>query len=161
MLYRPAEITDIPNIARLRALEWGDPQYWEPRVSGYLSGKQNPQQALKPRTCHVAIDQGSLVGFIAGHLTRRYDCDGELQWINVAPEHRGGGVASALLRLIAAWFTTQNARRICVDVEPDNAMARAFYTRHGAQNLNDHWLLWTDIGIALREDPKPERFPRR
>lgn len=70
-----------------------------------------------------------MVGLVAGHLTRRHACDGELEWINVIPERRGGGIASALLRKLAAWFAEQKASRICVDVEPSNFAARRFYKR--------------------------------
>jgi hypothetical protein len=34
---------------------------------------------------------------------------------------------------------------VCVDVEPENRVARAFYSRHGAVPLNPHWLVWDDI----------------
>jgi len=90
-----------------------------------------------------------LVGFVAGHLTRRYGCQGELEWINVLPERRGAGIASELLRLLAGWFVEQKAFRVCVDVEPSNAVARAFYTRHGAETLSAHWLVWYDIRHVL------------
>ena len=33
-----------------------------------------------------------------------------------------------------------------LDREPDNEKARSFYRRHGAQELNSHWLVWEDIG---------------
>jgi ribosomal protein S18 acetylase RimI-like enzyme len=89
------------------------------------------------------------VGFIAGHLTRRYACDGELEWINVVSDRRGSEIASELLRLLAAWFARHEAFRICVDVDPANTIARRFYTRHGAQSLNDHWLVWNDIKVVL------------
>jgi GNAT superfamily N-acetyltransferase len=138
-------------MARVRALEWGDAEYWENRIAGYLSGRLNPGDALAPRTCYVAVDGLSLAGFAAGHLTRRLACDGELQWINVGSEWRRGGVASGLLRCIARWFLEQGAARVCVDVEPSNAAARAFYARHGAEELNRHWLVWNRICAVLAD----------
>ena len=51
------------------------------------------EHARGPRTCYVAANGGTFVAFAAGHLTSRYACDGELQWINVIPESRGIGVA--------------------------------------------------------------------
>lgn len=69
------------------------------------------------------MDSDRLVGFIAGHLTRRYGCDGELQWVDVISEHRRIGVASELLCLLAEWFVGQKAFRICVNVELANATA--------------------------------------
>src|SRR5438309_4709694 len=56
--------------------------------------------------------------------SRRFACDGELEWINVDQERRGTDVASELLRLLAAWFVEQNAFRICVDVDPDRKSTR-------------------------------------
>ena len=146
--YREAGRSDVPGMARLRAAEWGEEEYWRNRIQGYMDGEHDPQKALKPRVIYVALEGEALVGFIAGHLTQRYACDGELEWINVRPEFRGSGVAVELLRRLAAWFAGQEASRICVDVDPENATARRFYTRHGAERLNDHWLVWTDIGIV-------------
>ena len=145
MLYRSSERADIPGMARIRASEWGRFEFWTNRITGYLNGEHNPQRALPPRSCYVAVGESSVIAFVAGHLTRRHSCDGELQWINVIPERRGAGIASELLRLLAGWFVEQKAFRICVNVDPSNAVARAFYIRHGAEKLNDHWLVWNDI----------------
>jgi len=149
VLYRSAEPGDIAAMARIRASEWGEPHYWEYRIAGYLAGQLNPGQARAPRTCFVAVDESTVIGFAAGHLTTRYSCDGELQWINVINDSRKSGVGSELLRLMASWFVEHEAFRICVDVEPNNAIARAFYTRHGAAQLNKHWLVWTNINTIF------------
>lgn len=151
MHFRQAGKDDVPAMARLRAAGWETEEFWEKRISGYMDCEHHPQKALMPRVIYVACEGDSLVGFIAGHLTRRYECDGELEWIDVIAAHRRSGVASELLRLLAAWFSGQNARRICVDVAPDNTVARRFYTRHDAENLHPHWLVWNDINIVLRK----------
>lgn len=114
-------------------------------MARYLDGLHHPQLALMPRVIYVALEGDSPIGYIAGHLTRRHGCDGELQWIYVVAEGRRGRVASELVRLLAAWFATQGASRICVNVAPGNAGARNFYARHGAENLNEHWMVWSDI----------------
>ena len=118
----------------------------------YLNREHHPQQALMPRVIYVAWEGDALVGYIAGHLTRRYGCDGELQWIYVIPEYRGSGVASELLRLLAAWFMEQDASRVCVDHDPANTVARRFYMRQGALPLNEYWLVWSDIKVVLEAD---------
>jgi ribosomal protein S18 acetylase RimI-like enzyme len=146
--YRQAEESDIPAMARIRAVEWETEEYWRLRIARYLTCELHPQQALLPRVSYVALENESLVGFVAGHLTKRYGCDGELEWINVAPQCRGTGIASELLRLMAAWFVEQEAPRVCVDVEPSNAIARRFYMHHGAEVLNPHWLVWNDIRVV-------------
>jgi ribosomal protein S18 acetylase RimI-like enzyme len=114
----------------------------------YLEGKHHPQHGLTPRVMFVCKENQSTVGYIGGHLTRRYDCDGELQYLYVAHQHRRNGIASQLLALLARWFSEQDASRICVDVEPDNAPARAFYARHGAVDLSDYWMVWPDVTVA-------------
>lgn len=109
----------------------------------YLEGKHHPQCALPPRVIFVGLDRHSVIGYIGGHLTERYDCDGELQYLYVVPQHRRSGRASEMLALLAGWFSEHGAARVCVDV--GNPAARAFYTTHGAIELNPHWLVWNDI----------------
>lgn len=149
LVYREAEKSDVPAMARIRAADWGTEEYWNVRISRYLERELHPRNALLPRVIYVAAEDDSLVGLIAGHLTRRHACDGELEWINVVPERRGGEIAPELLCLLAAWFGRHEASRICVDVDPANTIARRFYTRHGAQPLNDHWLVWNNIKVVL------------
>lgn len=149
--YRLTDKTDVPAMARIRAQEWETEEYWNTRITRYLDRELHPQHALMPRISYVASEADSIVGFIAGHLTRRYACDGELEWINVIPERRGSAIASELLRLLAAWFVEQKASRICVDVDPANTAARGLYMWHGAESLNEHWLVWNDIKVVLSQ----------
>jgi ribosomal protein S18 acetylase RimI-like enzyme len=121
--YREGTEADLPIIAGILA-DWQTEEYWNRRVFGYYHQKLHPQKALFARVIYVAIASGSIVGFIAGHLTERFGCDGELQWINVLPEFRRVGVATELLHLLAAWFEDQNALLICVD--PGNEQSRSF-----------------------------------
>jgi ribosomal protein S18 acetylase RimI-like enzyme len=155
--YREAGKADVTGMSRIRAAEWGEQEYWEQRIWGYMQGEVFPQKALKPRVVYVAVEGDAVLGFIAGHLTRRHECDGELEWINVAAETRGSGIAAELLRRLAAWFVEQKALKICVDVQPTNTVARKFYRRHGAKDLNPHWLVWNDIRVVL--DNSDLQFP--
>ena len=132
-------------MAQIRSAEWGTEDYWKTRIERYMRGEQDPQKALKPRILYVALQNSVVIGFIAGHLTRRYECDGEMQWINVIAEERNFGIAAALLHLLGQWFASQHAFKICVDVDPDNIVARNFYIKHGATELNRHWLVWNDV----------------
>jgi len=140
-----AKEADIPAMAQIRSAEWGTEDYWKTRIERYMRGEHDPQKALKPRILYVALQNFAVVGFIAGHLTRRYECDGELEWINVTAEERNNGIAASLLRLLAQWFASQHAFKICVDVDPENLVARNFYISHGATELNRHWLVWNDV----------------
>jgi GNAT superfamily N-acetyltransferase len=152
---RVAVPADIPAMAEIRAGDWGTADYWRERIEQYLDCDANPQRALRDRVAFVCLEGERVVGLVAGHLTRRFGCDGELQWISVRPESRRHGVASGLFRLIAEWFVEHGARRICVDVEPSNTTARAFYARHGAEHLKPSWMVWKDIGqVRLELTPK-------
>lgn len=141
--YREATVVDVPDLEHMRNADAEWPA--DPRMARYLRCEHHPQKALDPRVMYLAEGPEGVVGYIGGHLTERFDCDGELQYLYVAPAHRRGGVASEMFRLLAGWFDEHGASRICVDVEPDNHGARGFYQRHGATDLNSHWLVWADF----------------
>jgi GNAT superfamily N-acetyltransferase len=151
VLYRPATLLDASTMAQLHSEHWGKAPDWEHTIARYLSGEHHPRQALLPRVAIVAEQNDEVIGFIAGHLTRRHHCDGELQWINISSTERHHGVASELLHNLAEWFVENGVRRVCVDLQPRNTEARAFYARHGAESLNDHWMVWNDIGLVLSD----------
>jgi GNAT superfamily N-acetyltransferase len=148
ILYRPAQRSDIPQMARIWGLEKGEGGTSEERMTAYFDGQYHPQHALLPRVIYVAFERGVLIGYIAGHVTRRFGCDGELEWLYVTPEWRRNGVASELLRRLALWFKQQRASRVCVNVAISNVVAHRFYARNGAVVLNQHWLVWDDIAAA-------------
>lgn len=151
-IYRQADTSDIPSMARIRTLHSGTEERWRARIGRYMACEHHPQEALMPRVVYVSVEGDSVVGLVAGHLTRRYGCDGELQWIDVIPQCRGTGIASKLLRRLAEWFAEQGALRVCVNVDPANTRARRFYLRNRAEDLNEHWLVWDDIKVVLRQN---------
>jgi ribosomal protein S18 acetylase RimI-like enzyme len=104
MLYREATLADVPGMAQVRAGDWESEEYWRERIALYLTGQLHPQKALAPRVAFVSIDDNLVAGFIAGHLTQRFGCDGELEWISIRPQYRRRGVASSLLRRLADGF---------------------------------------------------------
>lgn len=117
----------------------------DPRMEAYFNGEHHPQHALRPRTGYVAIRGGHVAGYIAGHLTRRYGCEGEVQYLYVAPDHRRGGIAAALLRLLAQWFREHDARKVCVNANLESPGAVPFYESQGAVPLSKYWYVWDDI----------------
>jgi GNAT superfamily N-acetyltransferase len=174
---RPMVPADVNAAADLRAQTWGSVEYWRSRIPLYLSGELTPQHALSPRAAFVAVvdakfdegvddgkpdvgrgankrgDEQKIFGFVAGHLTRRHECDGELEWIDVDRDHRSRGIAGKLLKVMGGWFLAQPALRICVDVDPKNAAARALYAKHGAVPLNPHWMVWEDVRTMGAREP--------
>ena len=145
LLYRRARLADIPAMAEIRVADWGTEEYWRMRILHYLTHEQNPREALRPRISYVCADGEKAVGFIAGHLSRRLRCEGELQWVSIRREYRSRGIALELFRHLAKWFVKHHVLRVCVDVEPSNEVARRFYKRHGANDLKLHWMIWNDI----------------
>jgi ribosomal protein S18 acetylase RimI-like enzyme len=143
--YRESTSEDILFLAEIRARNSATEEYWYDRISGYLKFTVNPQMAFKPRIIYVAHDDNVIVGFIAGHLSHRFECDGELQWIDVVQEYRKVGIASELVKKLARWFIDQNSLKICVD--PGNDIAINFYKKNGAGFLNEHWLFWKNISM--------------
>lgn len=137
--YREVTPDDIAELAKIRAAEWESEEYWIRRISGYLNCELHPQHALLPRIIYVATDADKIVGFIAGHLSRRFECDGELEWINVIHNYRRRGIAEGLLKQLASWFIKNHAFKICVNG------SGPFYSNHGAKELNTHWMIWDDI----------------
>jgi hypothetical protein len=86
--YRKARHSDIPMMAEIRAGDWGTEGYGRERISQYLTNKLHPRDALRPRVSFVCVEHRRIVGLIAGHLTRRFGCEGELEWISVRPACR-------------------------------------------------------------------------
>lgn len=147
IIIRVAEQADIPAMAQLRAQTKGTQAFWTERIRQYLRGEHSPQMALGNRSAFVAAEAGKVIGFVAGHRTRRFDCEGEVQWIDVDHQQRGFGIGYRLMAQIGAWFESQNARRICVNVDTDNMPARKLYEKCGAQPLSDAWMIWEDSSL--------------
>ena len=148
---REATLDDVPAMASLRERSGWTGGASEAVMRLYFLGEHHPQHALAPRVAFLAESDTSAIGYIAGHLTKRFGCDGELQWLLVAPAHRGSPTATRLLRRLAGWFACHGAPRVCVNVASDNSRARGFYRRHGAKELSPHWMVWADI-TTLQED---------
>ncbi|MGH7650664.1 MAG: GNAT family N-acetyltransferase [Gemmatimonadaceae bacterium] len=146
--YREATTADVPGMERCRAAD-AESGPADARMSAYLEGRHHPQHALAPRTAFVALAGDDVVGYIAGHATTRYGCNGEIQYLYVSPSYRRRGVARDLLRSVARWFHTQGIRRVCVNADIDSAGAVPFYAAEGARPLNKHWYIWGDIGLVL------------
>ena len=153
--YRVAGIEDVFDIARLTSdtmLECGLGSAafdllltrWE----GYVRGVRHPQHALQPCVLFAAFCDREMAGYIAGHFSERYSSDGELQSVYVRKSYHKRGIGTALLERLAGWFVAHNRRSVCVGIDPNNPYKR-FYEKHGARYLNEHWLIWDDIGAVL------------
>lgn len=136
-------------MAAIRTAEWETEAYWQRRIGNYLRGELGAQHALPGNAAFVASLDANVVGFIAGHRTTRHGCQGELEWMDVVKAHRRQGIAGQLIVMLATWFVEHQALRVCIDVKPENAAARALYAKYGAGPLNPHWMFWEDICVAI------------
>jgi GNAT superfamily N-acetyltransferase len=135
-------------MARCRAAD-ADAGPADERMARYFDGQHHPQQALAPRTGFLARSGDEVVGYIAGHATTRYDCEGEVQYLYVAPGARRRGIATQLLQLLAGWFDQRGIRRVCVNANLESPGAVPFYVAAHALPLNRYWYVWDDLRTVL------------
>ena len=146
--YRVASVLDVPAMLRIRETDH-ESGPGDERMISYLDGRHHPHKALAPRTVWIAETDTGVAGYVGGHLSRRFDCDGELQYLYVAPSYRRSGVAGVLVRHLARWFVEHGAQRICVNVNQESPGARPFYRSLGADDLQAHWMVWPDIKVVI------------
>lgn len=143
---REATVADAVAMARCHLDDAVNPVA-DSRMAAYFNGQQHPQQALLARVGYVALVEEEIVGYIAGHLTTRHGCAGEVQYLFVSPLYRRRGIATALFRRLAEWFQAQAARHVCVALADDSPReAKPFYESVGALPFKKYWYAWKDIG---------------
>jgi len=147
--FREAIESDIPELARICAKEGQPIEFWNARLFGYLKNEFNPFQALDSRVIFVAIREGIPVGFVAGHITRRSDYPGHVQWIGVSPEYQRMGIGSELVWILAGWFVERQITKVRADVDIEFIGSSDFFNYHKAQLQNKRWLCWEDIRTIL------------
>lgn len=112
------------------------------RWKAYMCKEHHPRDAKDPRIVYIAIVNGEIVGFVAGHLTERLGLEGELQSIYILPNHQGQGLGTQLVIALAKWFKKWDANEVCVDRKNGS---EDFYIKLGAR-FNDHgWLVWDNF----------------
>ena len=147
--FREATTNDVTAMVKCRLADPTDGGAADPRMQAYFDRQHHPQLALLSRVGYVALDNNTVIGYIAGHRTTRNGCSGEVQYLFVAPAYRRQGIATALLRLLAEWFKAQGAQKVCVGVAADSpAEAQPFFESVGASPLKKHWYAWENIEIS-------------
>jgi GNAT superfamily N-acetyltransferase len=111
----------------------------------------SPQTSKPERKILKAVDEeNKIVGYIAAHLTTRFNIHAEIQSFYILKEKQQQGVGTLLLKEIIQWLISLNAKTLCVGIKPENKY-KAFYLKHGGQYLNEHWIIWKDIHTILRQ----------
>jgi GNAT superfamily N-acetyltransferase len=115
------------------------------RCNTYFN-RQSPATSKPERIVFKAVIEGLIIGYIAGHLTTRYDMNAEIQSFYVLKEHQRARAGSKLFESLLSWLTTQNATSLCVGIDDKNPY-HAFYSKYGGKHLNPHWICWEDVDL--------------
>ncbi|WP_229925859.1 GNAT family N-acetyltransferase [Streptomyces longispororuber] len=145
---RPARPEDAAAVARIWHAGWSDGHLGH--VPAALLAVRTPESfALRaPRRVDdtvVAVVAGRIAGFVMV-------VDDEVEQVYVAADHRGTGVAPALLAEAERVVAAKGHRRAWLAVVDGNARARRFYERNG----------WRDEGLfeyLAASDSGPIRVP--
>lgn len=114
----------------------------------YFKG-ESPKSSKPERLILKAEISEKIVGYIAGHLTTRYEKDAEIQSFYMLKEHHRNGIGKTLLNRFVQWALNQHAKSLCVGIAPENKY-QAFYLKYGGQNLNPHWIYWDNLQDLIK-----------
>ncbi|MRH87553.1 GNAT family N-acetyltransferase [Nocardia sp. SYP-A9097] len=101
------------------------------------------------RSCWVAVDSDRVVGFVLGSMEFELRDDwGYLEWIAVAPDMQGHGIAGRLMSACCDMLFQSGARRIVTDVEIHNTASASLMKRNGFSE-------GTTVTLFVRPNPAP------
>ncbi|MEV6067914.1 GNAT family N-acetyltransferase [Nocardia sp. NPDC052001] len=101
------------------------------------------------RSCWVAVDSDRVVGFVLGSMEFELRDDwGYLEWIAVAPDMQGRGIAGRLMSACCDTLFEGGARRIVTDVEIHNTASASLMKRNGFTE-------GTTVTLFVRPNPVP------
>jgi GNAT superfamily N-acetyltransferase len=109
---------------------------------------QSPATSKPERAMFKAVSGEAIIGYIAVHLTSRYDKDAEIQSFYVLKDHQRKGVGRGLLLKALEWLEAHHAKSLCVGISSKNPY-QAFYIKYGGRYLNENWIFWDDIGVII------------
>ncbi len=109
----------------------------------YFQG-QSPQTSKPERVVFKVMSNDRIVGYLAGHLTTRFNLDAEIQSFYILKSYQRQGLGTRLLRHFVEWLISKKVTTLCVGIAPLNKY-KAFYLKHNGQYIDDHWVYWADI----------------
>ena len=113
--------------------------------------QETPVSAKPERIVYKAVKDGKIIGYIAGHLTTRYNKDAEIQSFYVLKSEQRKGIGTLLLKKFAAWLVEKHvAKSLCAGIFPENPYL-VFYLRYGGMRLNPHWIYWDDLSLLQQK----------
>jgi ribosomal protein S18 acetylase RimI-like enzyme len=123
------ELEDLPAVYRLGLRCWDvldkPYNYWSIReVADHIE--------TEPDLSFVAVDEGKVVGFVLGAKSYEILQDtGHLEWVAVAPEHRGDGLGGRLIEAFVGALRSHGPSDVVADVSSVNDASQALFRRAG------------------------------
>ena len=125
--FRAANALDIPVLVSL------DKQLFP--YSPWSSGQYRDEISAPTRYFIVALDAlQSIVGYAGVFALAGTAAD--ILTVGVIPEHRGQGIARALMALISDWAKSQGSSAMMLEVKTDNLEAISLYESLGYLTIN-------------------------
>jgi ribosomal-protein-alanine N-acetyltransferase len=127
IMYREANAFDLPVFVSL------DKELFP--YSPWSSAQYKEEFSSPTRHFVVALDdQQSIVGYAGVFAPGAAEAD--VLTVGVVPEHRGQGIAKALMALITDWAMAQGSTAMMLEVKTDNSDAIGLYESLGYAKLN-------------------------
>jgi ribosomal-protein-alanine N-acetyltransferase len=125
--YREANAFDLPVFVSL------DKQLFP--YSPWSASQYKEEFSSPTRHFVVAVDQAqSIVGYAGVFAPGAAEAD--ILTVGVVPDHRGKGIAKALMALITEWAKAQGTTAMMLEVKVDNSEAIGLYESLGYSKLN-------------------------
>ena len=125
--YREANAFDLPVFVSL------DKELFP--YSPWSASQYKEEFSSPTRHFVVAVDQTqSIVGYAGVFAPGNAEAD--ILTVGVVPEHRGKGIAKALMALITEWAKAQGTTAMMLEVKVDNSEAIGLYESLGYSKLN-------------------------
>ena len=127
IIYREANAFDLPVFVSL------DKELFP--YSPWSSSQYKEEFSSPTRHFVVAVDdQQSIVGYAGVFAPGAAEAD--ILTVGVVPDHRGKGIAKALMGLITDWAILQGSTAMMLEVKVDNAEAIGLYESLNYSKLN-------------------------
>ncbi|HEU4994690.1 MAG TPA: ribosomal protein S18-alanine N-acetyltransferase [Gemmatimonadaceae bacterium] len=125
LVLRPAIAADLPEIAALERVAYGDP--WP--ASAFASLPNNPRVFFTVARQDV---RGALVGYVVAWYVLD---EGELANLTITPSHRKRGMGGVLLDAVLSDASSRGVAHIYLEVRESNTAARRLYASRGFEEI--------------------------